>query len=119
MKAVRILTPGPVRVGTRSEGTIRILGITVTDPVEISAFDPPNRFAVRHEGFFEGHGEITLEPGADGTTTIVRWSETLIPPVLPWLWSEANRPIFGYVFQRDLEHLRELVETGRPARPVP
>jgi hypothetical protein len=117
MKAVRILTPGPVRVGTRSEATIRILGITVSDPVEITAFEPPSRFAVRHEGLFEGHGEISLAPGADGTTTIVRWSETLVAPILPWLWGEANRPVFSHVFQTDLENLRHLVETGDVARP--
>ena len=118
MKAVRILTPGPVGAGTRSEGTIRILGITVTDPVEITAFEPPDRFAVRHEGLFDGHGDITLQSGADGTTTIVRWSETLVPPVLPWLWSELNRPVFRHVFQTDLENLRDLVESGRAAQPM-
>ena len=35
MKAVRLTTPGPVRVGTTGEATVRILGISVTDPVEV------------------------------------------------------------------------------------
>jgi uncharacterized membrane protein len=116
MKAVRILTPGPIAEGTRSEGTIRILGITVTDPVEITTWEPPQRFAVRHEGLFEGSGQIALQAGAEGTTTIVRWSEVLVPPVLPWLWSELNRPVFRHVFQTDLENLRDLVESGGAAR---
>jgi uncharacterized membrane protein len=116
MKSVRILTPGPVAVGTRAEATIRVLGMRVTDEVTVSAFEPPRRFAIRHEGAFAGSGEMTLEPGADGTTTIVRWSESIVAPVLPWLWAEVNRPVFGDIFQRDLERLRDLAEEAAGAR---
>src|SRR3954451_10982307 len=77
MKRVALLTPGPVGVATRGNATVRIFGISVSDPVEITAFEPPRRFAIRHESRFTGGGLITLEPGADGTTTIIRWSETL------------------------------------------
>ena len=67
MKAVRLLTPGPVGVGTEAEADVRILGIAVTDPVTITEFEPPHRFAISHEGSFKGRGVITLEAGADGT----------------------------------------------------
>ena len=40
MKAVRVVTPGPIGVGTECEAQVRILGITVTDPVTITAFEP-------------------------------------------------------------------------------
>jgi hypothetical protein len=110
MKSVRLLTPPPVRVGTRAEATVRILGISVTDPVTIAEWSPPRRFAVRHEGLFTGGGVIELEPGADGTTTIVRWSETLIAPVLPHLAAAVQYPVFAAVFQNDLHTLRGLVE---------
>jgi uncharacterized protein YndB with AHSA1/START domain len=90
MKSVRILTPGPVGVGTRGEAEVRILGIGVTDPVSVTEFDPPHRFGIRHEGIFEGGGIIELEPGADGTTTLVSWAETLVPPVLPDLAGRAG-----------------------------
>jgi uncharacterized protein YndB with AHSA1/START domain len=73
MKEVRLTTPGPAHAGTRGHATVRIAGISVTDPVEVTAFEPPTRFAIRHEGMFSGDGLITLEPGADGSTTIVRW----------------------------------------------
>ena len=118
MKAVRLLTPGPVGVGTQGEATVRILGLPITDPVTITRFNPPTRFSLRHEGTFAGEGDIVLEPGADGTTTIVRWSEALAPPVLPWLWNEAARPVLGDIFQRDLERLRELVEAGLERSPA-
>jgi uncharacterized protein YndB with AHSA1/START domain len=111
MKAVRLLTPGAIQVGTRAEGEIRIFSIGVRDPITISAFEPPRRFAIRHEGRFSGAGLIELEPGADGSTTIVRWEETLTPPRLPYLGSLLMAPILGRIFQADLERLRDLVET--------
>ena len=112
MKSVRMTTPGPVAVGSRGEATVRMFGLTVTDPVTVTEIRPPTRFAVRHEGTFTGTGTFTLEPGADGTTTIVRWEEALAPPVLPHVAAVAAAPVFYHVFQRDLERLRDLVETG-------
>jgi hypothetical protein len=112
MKEVRLTTPGPVGVGTRGEATVRIFGISVTDPVEVTGFEPPTRFTIRHEGLFTGGGAITLEPGADGTTTIVRWEETLVPPVLPELGGLVQAPILRAIFQADLHRLKRLVETG-------
>ena len=53
-------------------------------------------------GSFKGHGLITLEAGADGTTTIVRWDEVLIPPLLPHLGALALTPTLGAIFQADL-----------------
>jgi len=112
LKAVRMETPGPVGAGTRAVGRVRILGVTVEDPVEITEFEPPTRFALAHEGLFTGSGLITLEPGADGTTTIVRWEEVLVPPVLPDLGSAVLRPVLSHVFQADLHRFARLVEAG-------
>lgn len=116
MQSVRLLTPPPVGVGTRGEATVRILGITVTDPVEVTDFQPPHRFAIRHEGLFTGGGVITVTPGADGTTTILRWEETLIAPLVPHLWARLSRPILEGIFQGDLELFRDLVERGELPR---
>ncbi len=112
MKSLRLDGQGPARVGLRGEATVRILGIPVTDPVEITELVPPERYAIRHEGLFRGGGVITLEAGADGTTTIVRWDETLIPPLLPELGALVQAPILRSIFQADLERLKRLVETG-------
>ncbi len=127
MKSVRVLTPGPVGVGTRGEATVRIFGIATTDPVAVTEFQPPNRFAIAHEGSFTGSGVITLEPGADGTTTIVRWDETLIAPALRHVAAAAMAPVLARIFQADLFRLRDIVEgegvtgeaseTGGAARP--
>jgi uncharacterized membrane protein len=115
MKTVRVDTPGPVRVGTQARATVRILGIPVTDPVEITELEPPRRYAIRHLGLFAGDGLITLEAGADGSTTIVRWEERLAPRVLPALGTAVQAPILRSIFQADLLRLKRLVETGAAA----
>ena len=117
MKAVRILTDGPIGVGTIGEADVRIFGIGVTDPVTITEFQPPTRFALTHDGTFKGGGVFDLEAGPDGSTTIVRWEETLIPPILPNLGAAIGQPILSAIFQADLERLRDLVE-GRTVEPA-
>jgi uncharacterized membrane protein len=112
MKSVEMTTPGPIRVGSRGSSTVRMLGISVSDPVTVTEFQRPTRFAISHDGRFTGGGVLTLEPGPDGTTTIVRWDETLIAPVLPHVAAMAMAPVFRSIFQRDLERLRDLVESG-------
>jgi uncharacterized membrane protein len=115
MKSVRVLTDGPIGVGTACEAEVRILGITVIDPVTITEFDPPLRYAIRHDGSFKGTGVISLESGADLTTTVLRWDERLSPPVLAHLGALAMTPVLGAIFQADLERFKELVETGSVA----
>jgi uncharacterized protein YndB with AHSA1/START domain len=110
LKHVRVLTPGSIGVGTRAEGTVRIAGITVRDPVAITRFEPPTVFEIRHDGAFRGRGLLALEPGADGRSTIVRWEERLVPPLVPDVGAVALRPVLRQVFQADLHRLRRLLE---------
>ena len=112
MKELVLDPPGRAHVGQRGEATVRILAFTVGDTVEVTEVVPPRRYAIRHLGLFKGGGVITLEPGADGMTTIVRWEETLVPPLLPQLGALAQAPILRRIFQADLERLGQLVETG-------
>lgn len=114
LKSVRMLTPPPIGVGTRAEGDIRIFGIGVLDPITVTAFEPPRRFAIHHEGQFGGEGLVELEPG-EGGATIARWVETIVPPVFPHLGGIVLSPILRWIFQRDLANLRELIET-QPGR---
>jgi uncharacterized protein YndB with AHSA1/START domain len=112
MKELVLDPPGRAHVGQRGEATVRIFGISLTDLVEVTEVVPPTRYAIRHLGLFKGGGVITLEPGADGTTTIVRWEEALVPPLLPQLGALAQAPILRAIFQADLERLKRLIETG-------
>jgi uncharacterized membrane protein len=112
MTSLTLVPPGRAHVGQRGEATVRVLGVSVNDRVEITELEPPRRYAIRHLGLFRGTGVLTLDPGADGSTTILRWEETLVPPVLPNLGSLVQTPILRSIFQADLERLKRLVESG-------
>jgi uncharacterized protein YndB with AHSA1/START domain len=112
MKSVRMTTPRPTRVGSRGEATVRMFGVGVTDPVTVTAFEPPTSFAVSHEGAFSGGGTFRLAPMGDGAATIVEWDEELAAPVLAHAAAVVTTPIFRHVFQGDLDRLRALIETG-------
>ena len=68
LKSVRLTTPPPVGVGTRAIGRVQVFGIAVEDPIEITAFEPPTRYAIRHEGLVSGGGDIRLVAGAATAT---------------------------------------------------
>jgi len=109
MRSVRLLTPGPVGVGTRGEADVRIFLVGVVDPVEVDQYDPPVAFGIRHVGVFAGFGRIALE-ALDARRTLVRWDERLVPPLFPNLGQLIQKPILGAIFQADFERLKEMVE---------
>ncbi len=111
LKSVRLTTPGPIGVGTRGIGRVQAFGIGVEDPVEVTAFEAPSHFAIRHEGLVTGGGDIRLTETADGETTVT-WDETLIAPLFPLLGGIVLSMVFRPIFQRDLERLASLVEAG-------
>lgn len=106
-KAIRVLTPGPVGLGTRAEADVRIFGLATTDVVEITAWEPPVGLAIRHLGTFRGEGEVRLEEAGPERTVVV-WRERLAAPVFPHLAALALRPVLRRVFQADLERLAAL-----------
>jgi uncharacterized membrane protein len=107
LKSVRLTTPAPVGVGTRGVGRVQVFGLSVEDPVEVTAFEPPTHFAIRHAGLFTGGGDIRLAARPDGRTTVT-WEETLVPPILPYLGRQVLAVVFRPIFQRDLERLAAL-----------
>ena len=114
LRHVRVITPPPVGVGTRAVGTVQALGIALEDPIEVTVFEPPVHYAVRHEGFVTGGGDIRLVADGEGdlATTLVTWEETLVPRVLPHLGGLVLAAVFGPIFERDLERLAGLVEVS-------
>jgi carbon monoxide dehydrogenase subunit G len=113
LREVRVLTPPPVGVGTRAVGRVQAFGIAVEDPIQITVFEPPVRYAIRHDGFVTGTGDIRLVlegDTGDATSTLVTWEETLVPRVLPHLGGRVLAAIFRPIFERDLERLAGLVE---------
>lgn len=116
MSDLRMLTDPPLGVGSRGEATVTIAGISTTDPVTISAFEPPRRFGIVHEGRISGDGLIALASRAVGGPTIVEWQERLFPPVFPYVGAAIMRPVLRRIFQGDLERLATMVAVERAAR---
>lgn len=114
MKRVEMLTPPPIQPGSRGRATVRIFGISTTDDVVITRFDPPGTFAIRHEGRFVGEGLLRFT-AIDASRTRVDWMEYLRPPLFAHLGGFVQRPILGAIFQSDLRHLKRILEAGPSA----
>lgn len=109
LKDVEVISAGPIGVGTRATGRVQVFGIGVEDPIEITAFEAPVHFAIRHDGLVKGTGDLRLAVEDDGST-LVTWDETLVPPALPYLGGLLIAMVFRPIFQRDLERLAGLAE---------
>jgi len=114
MKRVEMLTPPPVQPGSRGRATVRIFGISTTDDVVITQFDPPSTFAIRHEGKFAGEGLLRFTE-IDAMHTRIDWMEYLRPPLFANIGGFVQRPILGSIFRSDLRHLKRILEEGSTA----
>ncbi len=114
MKRVEMLTPPPVQPGSRGRATVRIFGISTTDDVVITQFEPPSTFAIRHEGKFVGEGLLRFTE-IDATHTRIDWMEYLRPPLFAHVGGFVQRPILGAIFRSDLRHLKRILEEGSTA----
>ncbi len=137
LKTVTLDEPGPIRVGSRGVGVVRMFGISQADPIVVTRFDPPRTYALRHLGRFAGSGTFELRPAGGESATLVSWTEELrldtatirLPgPLrrLPGLTVVTQAvvgfggrcvdpllaPLFKHVFRADLRRLRLMVERG-------
>lgn len=110
MRAVRVTGPRREGVGVRAVATIRVGGITTTDPIEVVRWEAPAVLEIEHFGWVKGRGYMELSPTENGTHLF--WRESLIPPwaILGHLGLRLYRPLLARTFARDLERLRDLVE---------
>jgi hypothetical protein len=96
-------------VGTRMEVETRFGPLRTTDVMEFTAWDEPETMAVHHRGLFTGAGRFTLTEIPGGTRVL--WSEQID---FPWFFlgpvgARAARPVFRFVWRRNLERLRDRV----------
>ena len=123
LKSVTSLSSGPLTVGYRAVGRVRMFGVTQEDPIEVTYLDPPRHYGITHGGAFTGRADFWLEPLPGGRTTRVTWREELRPDVralgLPVALGPLLRlldplfsPLFEAIFRADLRRLRELSISG-------
>ena len=99
-------------VGARFEVKTRVLGVpATTDLIEVTAWEPPHRLAVRHLGWVKGSGEWRLRPSLDGRRTLLEWDEELRmpPPVLGELGLRVYAPVQRAMLRRSMRNLARLV----------
>ncbi len=113
MKSVRLVTPPPVGVGTRGDSTVRILGMTVSDPVTVTEFEPAD--PLRGPSTKARSPGPAPSPSSRAPTARRRSCAGSRPFALrcfPNLGARVGFPVLAAVFQADLERLRRLVESG-------
>jgi len=110
----RVTGGGEAGVGSRLVAFTGVGGVGFTDTMEITAWDPPRRCAVRHVGrVVRGDGIIEVRPrGAAGCAVV--WTERLDLPFgavgrLGWL---LVGPLFHSGLRWSLRRLARLVEAG-------
>ncbi len=135
---VRLVGDEPLAVGSRAIGDVEMFGFHQSDPIEVTALEPPTRYAIEHLGAFRGSGEFRLRSLDRERATHVWWREELRPTPdavpgagtifgLPGLGLLLERlagvglrcidplflPVFELVFRADLRRFKRLVETGQ------
>jgi uncharacterized protein YndB with AHSA1/START domain len=109
----RMLTPGPLRVGSRRRAVVRsFAGRTMVNEAEMIGFEPNRLMIVRTlAGGMTADTVIDFQE-TDGGTGLA-WTTTIKPrgwlspagPFLAWL--------YGRTFQKDLDNLKEMMEAGQ------
>jgi hypothetical protein len=99
--AIRFLTKGREGSGTRFECDTRVGPFSLTDVMEITAWEDECRTGVPHVGLVEGSGELTLT-ALDSERTEFRWEDDL---TFPWflggpIGAFLARPVLRFVWNR-------------------
>jgi carbon monoxide dehydrogenase subunit G len=111
---IRLLSPDR-ELGARALVRTKVLGIpAANDVMRVTAWDPPRRMFIHHEGVVVGTGEWLLEPSPGGARTRFTWTEVirmrlpLIGAAALWLY----RPVQRRMLRRSIRNLRGLVESA-------
>jgi hypothetical protein len=105
---------GEPGVGLELAVRTKVLGIpVVTDRMRVTAWDPPRRMAIHHEGLVSGPADWRLEPSGDGGTRFL-WTEELRmpPPVLGDVGLWLYWPVLRLTFRWSIRNLARLVREG-------
>ena len=107
---VRVVGDRRQGVGVRLAVRTRVLGVPLfTEPLEVTAWEPPRRLVVAHRGALRGAGVWTLRRERTGTR--FTWVEDLsLPvPVVGELVLLAYRPVMRRLMRGSVAQLRDRV----------
>ncbi len=114
-EAIRFTSVSTSGTGTTFDCDTRIGPLRLTDKMTVTSWEPGRGMGVRHVGAVVGEGRFSLTSTSAGTR--FTWSETLI---FPWwlggpIGALAARPIFTWIWVRNLRRLKERIETAAAA----
>ena len=109
-RGFRVLGERREGVGVEAEATIAVLGITTTDRIRVTRWEPPAVLEIEHLGWVRGHG--LMEVGVTERGSHLFWREALRPPLggLGRLGMRLLSSVLYRTFRRDLQTLRRLIE---------
>ena len=124
LKSITASGEGPLGLGYRAVGRVRMFGVAQDDPIEVIAFEPGRHLGMTHGGGFRGRADLWLEPLPGGRCTRLTWREELHPdagglglpaPLEPLLRliDPLFGPVFELIFRADLRRLRAVLMSGR------
>ena len=114
--AVRVVSDQREGVGVRLAVRTRLFGIPAfTEPVEVTAWDPPGELRIRHGGPVAGEGAWLLEEVEGGTR--FAWTEciALAVPLVGDLAAAAYAPVMRWLMGRAMRGLRTYVVASGPS----
>lgn len=114
IQRIEMLTPGPVRIGTRFKETRRMFGREASEEMEVVAFEPPNRYVL----LAKSHGcrydsELTFTPSGSGTEVEMRFEATplsFMAKVMSVVMSPMMRKALVECVKKDLDDLKAAAE---------
>jgi carbon monoxide dehydrogenase subunit G len=115
IQRVELLTPGPVRLGTRFRETRLMFGREATEEMEVTAFDPPHSYTLG----CESHGcryaaEFRFTASGTGTEVAMEFKATPLT-FLAKAMAVAMAPMIRQVADvcaKDLDDLKRAVESA-------
>ncbi len=114
IEKVELLTDGPMALGTRFRQTRTFLNRQATEEMEVTAFDPPNAYAVGNE--IHGsrfHTEVRFTANGSGTDVELRFEATPVSAMAK-VMAGMLKPMLASVskaLEDDLEDLRKQIES--------
>ncbi len=104
-ETISFLTERRQGAGTRIEVLTRVGPFSLTDVMEFTSWEPPERMAVHHRGLVTGTGAFQLSTTATGTRFV--WDEEL---ELPWwlggpITAFFAAPVLRAIWRRNLGRL--------------
>lgn len=115
---VEMLTPGPVGVGTRFRETRTVFGKQASEEMEVTAFEPPRRYAVGCTGHgCRYHSEFLFEPKQGGTEVKMSFEATPLT-FFAKVMSVLMKPMIksmAKMCEQDLDDIKTAIEGGKRA----